>query len=323
MALHSRRSALSRHHLLPPLLLFLPLVCHVTRHVSAKASPQAYPPCPFTEQRPAKPNVTMTRCVDAAAWACCADCTDASNSLHGLTANQTVVLEMLKPEIVTIIGNKDVQQCAMFKGFDACSYDLEQLYCAITCNPDAGTYVNASSATSGVLAVCDAYATSVFNDCKDVPMMGQATLGSLLSNKDVFIKLVFSLLFARFSGINVTVNVFPQGASGCYNGPKALPPKPVCCDSFTNTPGCNFKKDPLLAPYVGRILDPNACGASSGGSINAGVPNAVNNQGPPSPSPATPDSSGSPPKVAEKTALSSLILLVQLVLVAAISVLYC
>ncbi|CAI5471031.1 unnamed protein product [Closterium sp. Yama58-4] len=208
----------------------------------------------------------MARCVDASERACCADCSDTSNALHGITANQTVVLQMLKPEIVAIIGNKDVQQCAMFVGFDACSYDLEQLYCAITCNPDGGTYVKASTATTGVLTVCDAYATQVYADCENVPMMGQAMLGSLLSNKEIFIKLVFGMLFARFSGINVTVNV-AQGTSSCYNGPtNPLPPKPVCCDPFTNTPGCSFKDDSLLAPYVGRPINPNACAAYMNGT---------------------------------------------------------
>ncbi|CAI5477466.1 unnamed protein product [Closterium sp. Yama58-4] len=272
---------------------------------AAQSSAKAYPLCPFTQKPPAKPNVTMARCVDATERACCADCSDTSNALHGITANQTVVLQMLKPEIVAIIGNKDVQQCAMFVGFDACSYDLEQLFCAITCNPDGGTYVKASTATTGVLTVCDAYATQVYSDCENVPMMGQATLGSLLSNKEIFIKLVFGLLFARFSGINVTVNV-AQGTSACYNGPiNPLPPKPVCCDPFTNTPGCSFKDDPLLAPYVGRPINPIACAAYiNGTAANGGATSA-------SSSSASYGSSGSPPpKEARKTALSSVFMFV-------------
>ncbi|CAI7780181.1 unnamed protein product, partial [Closterium sp. NIES-54] len=222
-------------------------------------------------------------------------------------------------------------QCAMFVGFDMCSFDLEQLYCAITCNPDGGAYVKASTATTGVLTVCDAYATQVYADCENVPMMGQATLGSLLSNKEIFIKLVFGLLFARFSGINVTVNV-AQGGSACYNGPSnPLPPKPVCCDPFTNTPGCSFKNDSLLAPYVGRPINPNACAAYMNGSsgVDSNIPGAVNANGSPSPSGSSASSSSSSssstsssssppsPKNAPKTALNSVSVLVKsLVLVA-------
>ncbi|CAI5532736.1 unnamed protein product [Closterium sp. Naga37s-1] len=315
MPFHSRRSASSCHDLLPLLLLVLPFISHV----SAQASAKTYPLCPFTQKPPAKPNVTMSRCVDASEHACCADCSDASNALHGLTANQTVVLEMLKPEIVAIIGNKDVQVTIT----RTCSYDLEQLYCAITCNPDGGTYVKASTATTGVLTVCDAYATQVYGDCKDVPMMGQATLGSLLSNKEIFIKLVFGLLFARFSGINVTVNV-AQGQSACYNGPsKPLPPKPVCCETFTNTPGCSFKNDSLLAPYVGRPINPNACSAYiNGTSASDPTSTGTSNSGSSS-SQGSSASSGSPPKDAPKTAMSSVFMLTQALLLVVFSMLFC
>ncbi|CAI5941053.1 unnamed protein product [Closterium sp. NIES-65] len=178
MPIHSRRSAFSRHVLLPLLLLVLPFISHVTAQTSAKT----YPLCPFTQQPPAKPNVTMARCVDASERACCADCSDASNALHGLTANQTVVLEMLKPEIVAIIGNKDVQfwvaspQSLRHPTVPAVLPISARVHVrvralrgrAVGSNARyGGTYVKASTATTGALTVCDAFATQVYADCKN------------------------------------------------------------------------------------------------------------------------------------------------------------
>ena len=85
----------------------LPILLIITFLASGVVA-QKYPMCPQGFM-PSKPNVTVTRCLDAAEYSCCRDCRDKFFAFRIISANGTTVLNQISPGLGRILGGKDLR----------------------------------------------------------------------------------------------------------------------------------------------------------------------------------------------------------------------
>ncbi|CAI5520689.1 unnamed protein product [Closterium sp. Naga37s-1] len=175
---------------LPALALLVPLFLSLTHTSTA----QQYPLCPLTKQPPSLPTVPYRRCMDAAAASCCTDCKEIQNALAGVSANVSIIM----PQLLTPLGPMNevdysgTTACDYLYGLDDCQFHLEQLLCALTCNPDSGNYVFVKAGRP-ILRVCPTYAQEVFGYCKDVSL-GTVLVGAGFPTKELLLGRLFTPL---------------------------------------------------------------------------------------------------------------------------------
>ncbi|CAI5497976.1 unnamed protein product [Closterium sp. Naga37s-1] len=95
----------------------------------------AYPNCPLTGKPPTKPTVPPTRCVGASNLSCCPDaCADLNFAVQALGVNVTAAVW---PKVADIDHVSFVAASigTFMKGNEICAHIVEQLACAVQCNP--------------------------------------------------------------------------------------------------------------------------------------------------------------------------------------------
>ncbi|CAI6002083.1 unnamed protein product [Closterium sp. NIES-64] len=236
----------------------VPLVLLLTRTAVA----QQYPLCPLTKQPPSLPTVPYRRCMDAAAASCCTDCKEIQNALAGVSANVSIIM----PQLLTPLGPMNevdysgTTACDYLYGLDDCQFHLEQLLCALTCNPDSGNYVFVKAGRP-ILRVCPTYAQEVFQYCKDVSL-GTVLVGAGFPTKELLLGRLFTPLVQKLGIGNVA---FIVSEKNCYSGPAALPEQPACCDPLYVPKECPYGSvdTKKYAAFIGRSMDggnaSNAC----------------------------------------------------------------
>lgn len=248
-------------------------------------APRTYPACPFTGRPPIAPVVPPRRCLDASAASCCLDCHEAMGAVAALAADPAALLAVAAPSVADFEGRgggtggwfesesamggwrahrslraSGSQMCSLFAGFHECSNALEQMTCAINCNPDSGSYVSASPHRPAKFRVCRSFARHAFAACRDMPVPGFGTLSDLLPHSDVMLPLLFGPVLKQMGHRNVSMAIVPDGSS-CFLGPKLVPPTPLCCDPLSSlTDACpSLAASPQLASMLARQLNPFEC----------------------------------------------------------------
>ncbi|CAI5532689.1 unnamed protein product [Closterium sp. Naga37s-1] len=96
--------------------------------------PVVYPACPFTKEPPTIPKRVSTRCPAAANKTCCGDCSDLGSALRLVGTNLEDVVVLIDPSLVGFVDS-GFKMCDMFTGGQMCEQAIEDLLCAVTCNP--------------------------------------------------------------------------------------------------------------------------------------------------------------------------------------------
>ncbi|CAI5476284.1 unnamed protein product [Closterium sp. Yama58-4] len=205
---------------------FVPLIAPVS---AAKQSD--FPACWYSGLLPVRPNVTVTRCLDAAEWTCCSDCEDRKYAVVEASTDGRVILNQVSPGLGDKFTNVNMMVCAQFSEFQQCQLLLEQVVCATGCNPNSGSYFKIINGTR-VMQVCNAFSQTVYETCKGLTLPGVATLDRFFPTAERFMEDLFGKVGTAFGVYNFTVAVTPSDSdqTQCYNGPKKLPPMPFCCD---------------------------------------------------------------------------------------------
>ncbi|CAI5458277.1 unnamed protein product [Closterium sp. Yama58-4] len=241
---------------------FVPLIAPVS---AAKQSD--FPACWYSGLLPVRPNVTVTRCLDAAEWTCCSDCEDRKYAVVEASTDGRVILNQVSPGLGDKFTNVNMMVCAQFSEFQQCQLLLEQVVCATGCNPDSGSYFKLINGTR-VMQICNPFSQTVYQTCKDLTLPGVATLDRFFPTAERFMEDLFGKVGTAFGVYNFTVAVTPSDSdqTQCYNGPKKLPPMPFCCD-------------PLPIPVEkcpARVMNFTDAGtAVSAGQLTADIPSLV------------------------------------------------
>ncbi|CAI5929355.1 unnamed protein product [Closterium sp. NIES-65] len=147
----------------------------LTPQISALAKPSAsvLPPalsqaCPHTGLAPSATAIASTRCPAASAQSCCGACADLNAALGLASASLGDLVSLVSPEALSFV-QPNAKACDAFIGQTKCLQLLEDLTCALTCNPDAGAYVS-STAAGTAISVCDAFAQAVMEDCQGIDL---------------------------------------------------------------------------------------------------------------------------------------------------------
>jgi len=81
------------------------------------------------------------------------------------------------------------QFCSLFAKNPQCLNMIESMYCSLTCNPDAGSYVKLSGKTAATVAVCDTFADSIYSSCSTMLIPGlNQPLKSFIDNSNVSVR---------------------------------------------------------------------------------------------------------------------------------------
>ncbi|GJP45067.1 hypothetical protein CLOM_g4463 [Closterium sp. NIES-68] len=244
-----------------------------------------FPACWYTGLPPARPNVTVTRCLDAAEWTCCSDCDDQKYALVEASTDGRVILNQIAAGLGDKFTNVNMMVCAQFSEFQQCQILLEQVVCATGCNPDSGSYFKLIDGNR-VMQVCNTFSQTVYQTCKGLSLPGIATLDKFFPSAERFMEDLFGKVGTAFGVYNFTVAVTPDGtdATQCYNGPKKVPAIPFCCDPLdVPVEKCpakvmNFTEYPDMKKYINRTVTDKQCNqfrcssnsSSGGGGAAAG-----------------------------------------------------
>ncbi|CAI5514255.1 unnamed protein product [Closterium sp. Naga37s-1] len=190
--------------------------------------PKTLPACPLTGKPATKPTIPHSRCVEAQQLSCCADCADLTFPIQVLAIDVAAALEPVTQGLAT--APADV--CQLFKGHEECEQLIEQLVCAVTCNPDSGYYF-IDTPTGPYMQLCKAFAQQVYDKCSTLKV-GDLSVDMVIYNPEELIKQAIVPLVAE------AVPGFTAGVSdvGCYGGPQVLPATPLCCDPLTIPKTC-------------------------------------------------------------------------------------
>eukprot|EP00475_Leptophrys_vorax_P028227 TRINITY_DN4074_c0_g1_i1.p1 TRINITY_DN4074_c0_g1~~TRINITY_DN4074_c0_g1_i1.p1 ORF type:complete len:305 (+),score=-23.84 TRINITY_DN4074_c0_g1_i1:258-1172(+) len=244
----------------------------------AVSSNDEFPLCPITGMKPSRPNVTVRHCPDAREYTCCKDCTEVVGALDAVSANESVILAQISPILSNALAGRDVQLCSLFVGFAQCSIELQNMNCAVMCNPDSGNYVKMVGGVP-TLVVCDQYASLVYEACKGVPVPGSGSLWQILPTKELMLQTIFGPIMGALGHLNVSLDISTTN-DACYSGTKTVEPSFLCCDPLDPVPQCpvDVATHPQYAKFISRTLNPTECGNGSL-SYNGTVSNADTSTG--------------------------------------------
>ncbi|CAI5996095.1 unnamed protein product [Closterium sp. NIES-65] len=200
---------------------------------SAPPSPPpitTFPNCPFTNNSPYPPGSAMPRCPAAANLSCCTACQDIDGALKLVTTKLEDVVKRIGPANSV---DPSLKLCDLYSDL-MCEQSVEDMVCALTCNPDAGRYV---SVTDGAvtMAVCPSYASFAYGVCKGT-RIGNMTLESTIPDAATLLSTVVSSIIGVAMGIS-SFNITVQETS-CFNGSPLVPATPACCDPLSLPSSC-------------------------------------------------------------------------------------
>ncbi|CAI5526076.1 unnamed protein product [Closterium sp. Naga37s-1] len=246
--------------------------------VSAQAKPSAslLPPalsqaCPHTGLAPSATAIASTRCPAASAQSCCGACADLNAALGLASASLGDLVSLVSPEALSFV-QPSAKACDAFIGQTTCLQLLEDLTCALTCNPDAGAYVSATAAGT-VISVCEALAQAVMEDCQGIDL-GEVSLSRVAPDPSSFMSIVAASVTSLMGAADVTITVDNTGS--CFNGTGLYPRYTACCDPLTIPPTCppnsinssyssslssrsTTSSSSFSLPSLTRVTDPDAC----------------------------------------------------------------
>ncbi|CAI5977685.1 unnamed protein product [Closterium sp. NIES-64] len=114
--------------------------------------------------------------------------------------------------------------CGLFKGSETCELLVEQLVCAVSCNPDSGNYFSKSTGAP-ILNICTAFAQQVYDACGTLSL-GELKVGDFLfTPADLIQSVLVPVISSAVPNFNASINDV-----GCYGGPEQVPSTPLCCD---------------------------------------------------------------------------------------------
>lgn len=246
--------------------LLVSLALLTSRVVSSAAQPASFPKCPFTNKYPIAPTVLHTRCPDASTYACCNDCSDINSAITKIGASASDLIWQIGlpgiPDNLPVPRGQTLQMCSLFTGKRLCSFLVESLICATTCNPDSGAYVSGVS-NAPTLTICQGLADRIHDECAELEIMGIMLTGFFPRRND-FTRNVISSMVRMLGVPGLTINVTKDGS--CFPGPTSLPPMPVCCDPITIPKACpsgSIMSSSSLGSILNRTIDPLTCNANS------------------------------------------------------------
>ncbi|CAI5975718.1 unnamed protein product [Closterium sp. NIES-64] len=249
----------------------------LTPQISALAKPSAsvLPPalsqaCPHTGLAPSATAIASTRCPAASAQSCCGACADLNAALGLASASLGDLVSLVSPEALSFV-QPNAKACDAFIGQTKCLQLLEDLTCALTCNPDAGAYVSATAAGTAI-SVCDAFAQAVMEDCQGIDL-GEVSMSRVAPDPSSFMSIVAASVTSLMGAADVTITV--DNTRSCFNGTGLYPRYTACCDPLTIPPTCppnsiNSSYSSLSSrsttsssssslPSLTRVTDPDAC----------------------------------------------------------------
>ncbi|CAI5477418.1 unnamed protein product [Closterium sp. Yama58-4] len=182
----------------------------------APSGPVVYPACPFTGKPPTVPKRVPTRCPAAANKTCCADCSDLSSALRLVGTNLEDVVVLIDPSLVGFVDS-GFKMCDMFTGGQMCEQAIEDLLCAVTCNPDAGNYTRVT-ADATTMSVCSSYAEFFFGVCQGISI-GAIPLSTLITSSESFLNAITASVMKAigYSNFNIVVE-----KEACFSGSQLL-----------------------------------------------------------------------------------------------------
>ncbi|GJP38042.1 hypothetical protein CLOM_g22475 [Closterium sp. NIES-68] len=214
----------------------------------------AYPNCPLTGKPPTKPGVVPTRCVAAQQLSCCSDCSDLNYAVQSLAINVTAATEAAFGGFLDL-STVPSSICPIMKGHELCQSLMEQLVCAVKCNPDSGNYITGNPGKY-MLQICADHAQQIYNACSSLEFAGFVLGETFATSDDLIQQALVPLISAQIPGFNATV-----AKTACYAGPTVMPITPLCCDPLTIPPTCPPGSVNITAAkdISGRPLDKTLC----------------------------------------------------------------
>ncbi|CAI5482095.1 unnamed protein product, partial [Closterium sp. Yama58-4] len=219
-----------------------------------------YPNCPLTGKPPTTPTVPPTRCVVASNLTCCAACSDINFAVQALAVNVTAAVEAAAGGIIDV-STVPNSICPIMKGHEMCERLVEQLACAVQCNPDSGNYLTGKPGKY-MLQICTDHAQAIYDACSSLEVAGFVVSDAFVTPEDIIQQLLVPLVAQQIPGFNATVT-----DTACYSGPTVIPVTPLCCDPLnipaTCPPGAvnmtaakNFCQGALPSAAMRRIGSP-------------------------------------------------------------------
>ncbi|CAI5514253.1 unnamed protein product [Closterium sp. Naga37s-1] len=154
---------------------------------------------------------------------CCQDCFDLNYAIRALTTNVTSVVDANTGGMGTQLG-VPADVCGLFKGSETCELLVEQLVCAVSCNPDSGNYFSKATGAP-ILNICTAFAQQVYDACGTLSL-GELKVGDFLfTPADLIQSVLVPVIGSAVPNFNASINDV-----GCYGGPEQVPSTPLCCD---------------------------------------------------------------------------------------------
>ncbi|GJP45257.1 hypothetical protein CLOM_g4668 [Closterium sp. NIES-68] len=231
-----------------------------------------YPNCP-SGNPPAIPAVAPLRCPAYIGITCCDNCGDVNNALSLASANLYDVVQGLDPSVmsqipVAILGDisRDTMVCDSIAVQQQCMQLLDDLVCAATCDPNAGTYITVNDFVGSTeVAVCLKEADTVYEACNSIlavptPKGGTADLSPYITDARTFMTQIVGGILRLVMG-NDKIQVVLASTKCIAGNTNVNPPATACCDTFSSVPDtCTVSND--LSSLLNRPTPP-ACLAAT------------------------------------------------------------
>ncbi|CAI7849900.1 unnamed protein product [Closterium sp. NIES-54] len=249
-----------------------------------------YPNCPLTGKPPTVPTVPPTRCVGASNLSCCAACSDINFAVQALAVNVTAAVEAAAQGLIDV-STVPNSICPIMKGNEMCERLVEQLACAVQCNPDSGIYLTGKPGKY-MLQICTDHGQAIYDACSSLEVAGIVVADFFTTPDDIIQQLLVPLVAQQIPGFNATVT-----KTACYAGPTLVPVTPLCCDPLTIPATCPPGAVNMTAAknVSGRPLDPAICADFPYSNATMPFPPNASPPTPSAPAPLPPAPAPSPP----------------------------
>ncbi|CAI5472765.1 unnamed protein product [Closterium sp. Yama58-4] len=198
------------------------------------------------DSHPYPPGSAMPRCPAAANLSCCTACQDIDGALKLVSTKLEDVVKRIGPANSV---DPSLKLCDLYSDL-MCEQSVEDMVCALTCNPDAGRYVTVSDGAVS-MAVCPSYASFAYEVCKGTTI-GNMTIESSIPDAGMFLSTVVSSVIGVAMGIS-SFNITVQETS-CFNGSPLVPATPACCDPLSLPSSCPLAAAALLLATITVFL---------------------------------------------------------------------
>ncbi|CAI7887535.1 unnamed protein product, partial [Closterium sp. NIES-53] len=181
--------------------------------------------------------------------------------------------------------------CPIMKGNEMCERLVEQLACAVQCNPDSGIYLTGKPGKY-MLQICTDHGQAIYDACSSLEVAGIVVADFFTTPDDIIQQLLVPLVAQQIPGFNATVT-----KTACYAGPTLVPVTPLCCDPLTIPATCPPGAVNMTAAknVSGRPLDPAICADFPYSNATMPFPPNASPPTPSAPAPLPPAPAPSPP----------------------------